>query len=213
MARAAVSQAKNLQRTDASTAAAAGSNAAGNYAAVNPFLTNELRSPEGYSQQDLTSQLSAAEGGAGGATAGLTGAAALMAARTRNSSGFGSALDAAARSRQQALAGSSEGIAANNADLKQKQQQAAASGLSAMYGTNLNAQQGDLSNQDKAIGTEVTAGQSGWLQNALAIANTAAKVGSAAFPGGLAAMGGASVPGGASAPGMSLDQYNNTPWK
>lgn len=207
MARAAASQATNLQATDASNGAVAGSNAAGNYAAVNPYLTNELKNPEGYSQQDLTSQLSAAEGGAGGTTSALTGAAALMGARTRNASGFGSALDAAAQSRQKALAGTSEGIAANNADLKQKQQQTAASGLAAMYGTNLGAQSTDLSNQDKAIGTELQAGQQGWLQNAEGIASTAAKF----LPGGIPGLGGPNVGNPSSAGQQAM--YNNTPWK
>jgi hypothetical protein len=170
MARAAASQANNLQGTDSSNAATAGTNAASSYATLNPFLQNELRSPQGFSQQDMTSQLSAAEGGTGGATSGITGQANLQAARTRNASGFGSALDAAARSRQQALAGQSEGIAANNADLKQTQQQGAAKGLEGLYGTNLGAQNNDLNNQNNAIGTELKAGQSGWLQNATAIA-------------------------------------------
>lgn len=168
--RAAQGQANNLQGTDASNGAIAGNNAASSYATLNPFLQNELRNPQGYSQQDLTSQLSAAEAGTGGATAGITGQANLQAARTRNASGFGSALDAAARSRQQAMAGQSEGIAANNADLKQKQEQSAASGLQGLFGTNLSAQNADLNNQNNAISTELKAGQSGWLQNATAIA-------------------------------------------
>jgi hypothetical protein len=170
--RAAQSQASNLQSADASTAANAGSNASSIYAGLNPFLTREMNNPQGYSQQDLTSMLGASEAGAGGATSGVTGQANLQAARTRNASGFGTALDAAARSRQQALAGSSEGIAANNAQLKQTQQQAGAAGLQGLYGQNQDSMMKALGLQDQAIGTEVQAGQSGWLQNAMNVAKT-----------------------------------------
>jgi hypothetical protein len=67
--------------------------------------------------------LGAAEGGAGGSTAGLTTEANLADARNRNSGGFSGALDDAARQKDKALAGTSEGIAGQNADLQQKQQQ------------------------------------------------------------------------------------------
>ena len=180
MARAAQSQATNLQNTDSSNAATLGGEAQGTYGALNPFLNRELNGPQGYSQADLTSQLSAAEAGAGGATSGLYGSAALQAARTRNASGFGSALDAAARSRQQAVAGQSEGIAANNADLKQKQQQSAASGLSSLYGANTDAMMKALGLQDQAIGTEAQAGTTGWLQNATGVLNAISGAGKSA---------------------------------
>jgi hypothetical protein len=180
MARAAVNQASNLQSTDSSTAAQQGAQAQGVYSTLNPFLQNELRSPQGYSQADMTSQLGAAEAGAGGATSGVTGLADLQAARTRNASGFSGALDAAARSRQQTAAGSAEQIAGNNADLKQKQQQAGASGLQGLYGTSNDAMLKALGLQDQAIGTETQAGQSGWLQNATGVLNAISGAGKSA---------------------------------
>lgn len=109
--------------------------------------------------------LAAAAGGAGGATSGITGQANLQAARTRNSGGFGSALDAAARSRQQAAAGQSEQIAGQNATLKNSQQQAAASGLQGLYGTDSGNALKALGLQGDAINAETTAGSQGWLQN------------------------------------------------
>jgi hypothetical protein len=129
MARASQQAANNLVGTDATTASNLGSSASGVSSTLSPFLQRELTDPSGFSQQDLTSQLSAAEAGAGGAVAGVTGQANLQAARTRNAGGFGTALDAAARARTQASASTSEGVAANNADLKQTQQQDADKGL------------------------------------------------------------------------------------
>jgi hypothetical protein len=172
MARAAQSQASNLQSTAAGNAANYGSTASGIQSNLLPFLTRELNSPQGYSQQDITSMLSQAEGGAGGATSGVTGQANLEAARTGNTGGFQSALDSAARSRQQAGASASEGIAANDANLKQSQQQQAAQSLQGLYGANTNALMSSLGLQSQGINDEVNAGNSGWLQQALGIANT-----------------------------------------
>lgn len=169
MARAAVGQANALQGTAGTQAAQSNGQAAGINATLNPFLTAELTHPQGFSQQDQTSMLSAAEGGAGGATSGITGQANLQAARTRNTGGFSSALDAAARSRQQAVAGQSEQIAGQNAQLKNSQQQSAAGALQGLYGTDSGNALKALGLQDQAIGTEAQAGTQGWLQNATGI--------------------------------------------
>lgn len=180
MARAAVNQATNLAGTAGTTAAQANSSAAGVNSTLNPFLTSELQHPQGFSQADTTSMLSAGQAGAGGATAGITGQANLEAARTRNAGGFGTALDAAARSRQQAAAGSSEGIAADNAKLKSTQQQDAANGLQGLYGTDSGNALKALGLQDQAIGTEADAGKAGWLQNATGILNSITGAGKSA---------------------------------
>jgi hypothetical protein len=172
MARAAQSQASNLQQTAGTDAAQSNASAAGVNANLNPFLTSELTHPQGYSQGAMTSMLSAAEGGAGGATSGLAGQANLQAARTRNSGGFSSALDAAARSRQQASAGASENIAGQNAQLQNSQQQSAAQGLQGLYGTDSGNALKALGLQDQAIGTEAQAGSQGWLQNATGLLNS-----------------------------------------
>jgi hypothetical protein len=180
MARAAVGQANNLQQTAGTNAAQNTASAAGVNSTLNPFLTSELLHPQGYSQGDQTAMLSAGQAGTGGATAGIAGQANLQAARTRNAGGFGAALDAAARSRQQASAGSSEQIAADNANLKQKQQQEAATGLQGLYGTDSSNALKALGIQDQAIGTEADAGKSGWLQNATGILNSITGAGKSA---------------------------------
>lgn len=180
MARLPQQQASNLVGTAGTTAAQSNASAAGVNSTLNPFLTSELLHPQGYSQADTTSMLSAGQAGAGGATAGITGQANLQAARTRNAGGFGVALDAAARSRQQAAAGSSGNIAADNAHLKQTQQQDAASGLQGLYGTDSGNALKALGIQDQAIGTEADAGKAGWLQNATGILNAISGAGKSA---------------------------------
>lgn len=180
MARAAQNQASNLVGTAGTTAAQSNASAAGVNSTLNPFLNSELLHPQGYSQPDQTAMLSSVMGGAGGATAGVTGQANLEAARARNSSGFSGALDAAARTRQQAVAGQSEGIAAKNADIKNTQQQSAAAGLQGLYGTDSGNVLKALGLQDQAIGTETQAGQSGWLQNATGILNAVSGAGKSA---------------------------------
>lgn len=180
MARAAQSQATNLAGTAGTDAAQASSSAAGVNSTLNPFLQSELTHPQGFTPGQTTSMLSASQGGAGGATSGLTGQANLQTARTRNAGGFGTALDAAARSRQQASATGSEGIAADNAQLQQKQQQTAAGALQGLYGTDSSNALKSLGLQNDAIGTEVGAGKSGWLQNATDILGTLSGAGKSA---------------------------------
>lgn len=168
---------------DASAAAAnaanAASTAAGQYgsnaAAVNanllPFETRQLNNPSGMSQRDIGSQLTAGLAGAGGATSGLTGAAGAEAGRTRNPMGFSAALDSAARSRDKAAAGISEGVAANNANVKLGQQSDAAKTLGGLYGTDVGGQIGAGRNVGSDIDAEVAANRTGWLQNAISIGN------------------------------------------
>lgn len=163
--RAAQNQAQNLENTDASTAAGYGSTAASLSSVLTPFLEREMNSPAGISQQDQTAMLSAAEGGAGGLAGGLETKANERAAATGNESGFGTAEDDIAREREKAAAGAGEGVAAQSAETKLKQQQEGEEGLQGLYGTDVGAQLKSLGMQDSAINTEVNAGSHGWFQN------------------------------------------------
>ena len=133
-------QALDASKTASSVGAGYGADASGVNAQLLPFLTRELNSPQGFSQQQKGAMLGAAEGGAGGSTAGLTTEANLATARNRNSGGFSGALDDAARQKDKALAGTAEGIEGKNAELQQQQQQSAASGLSNVQGMDQSAQ-------------------------------------------------------------------------
>lgn len=170
--RSAVSSAQGANNTAVNTGAQLGSEAQGIGANLTPFLTNELEHPQGYSQQDTSAMLSAGLGGAGGANSGLVGQANQRAAVSRNAGGFQSALDEAARQRSKAAAGTSEGLATENANLKQTQQQDAARGLQGMYGTDTSGMLNAMNQQHEDINSEVGAGQSGWLQNSMNIIKT-----------------------------------------
>jgi hypothetical protein len=166
------SQASNAATTAANTGTNLGSEAQGIGSNLTPFLTQEMEHPTGYSQQDTSAMLSSGLGGAGGADAGIAGMANKEAATTRNAGGFQAALDDAARQRTKAAAGASEGIAAQNAGLKQQQQQEGAEGLQKMYGTDTSGMLDAMGQQSNDINAEVNAGKSGWLQNTLGIINT-----------------------------------------
>jgi hypothetical protein len=81
-----------------------------------------------------------------------------------------------------AAAGSSEGIQAQNENLKQTQQQEGAKGLQGMYGTDTSGMLDSQGQEANDINAEVGANKTGWLQNALAIADTVTGAGKAAFP-------------------------------
>lgn len=138
-------QGLNAATTATNVGAGYGQDASNASSQLMPFLTRELNAPQGFTQQQIGAQEGAAEAGAGGATAGLNTEANLASARDRNSGGFSGALDNAARTQGKTVANASEGIAANNADLQQKQQQEAATGLG-------NEQNMDQSAQLKAMG-------------------------------------------------------------
>jgi hypothetical protein len=131
---------KDAAITAGNVGAGYGANASTVNSQLLPFLTRELNNPQGYTQQQTGAQLNAAMAGAGGATAGLNTEANLASARNRNSGGFSGALDEAARTQAKNLSATSSGIASKSADLAQNHQQAAASGLSNMYGQDTNAQ-------------------------------------------------------------------------
>lgn len=163
-------QGLNAATTASNVGAGYGASGAGINSQLLPFLTRELNNPMGYTQQQQGAMLNQAEAGAGGSTAGLTTEANLATARNRNSGGFSGALDATARQRDKALAGTSENIAANNANLQQQQQQSAVSGLSKLEGMDTDAQlkamglvPEDLNAASKAYG------QGDWLSGLNAI--------------------------------------------
>jgi hypothetical protein len=156
------SAALNAANQANSTGAGYGSQASNISAQLLPFFTRELNNPQGFTQQQTGSMIGAAEGGAGGATAGLTTEANLASARDRNSGGFSGALDEAARQKDKALAGTSEGIATKSADLAQQHQQTAASDLTNVQGMDQNAQLKAMGLEAPDINASTQAGEAGW---------------------------------------------------
>lgn len=170
--RSAVNQASNAANQASSTAAGYGAGAGTISSTLVPFESRQLTNPSGMSQQDIASQLTAGLAGAGGATSGLAGAASKDAATTRNPMGFSAALDSAARSRAKAAAGTSEGIAANNANVKLQQQNQAGDILGKMYGTDVSGQNEASAQIAPDINAQVNASNSGWLQNLMKVGST-----------------------------------------
>jgi hypothetical protein len=120
----------------------------------------------------MAAETGAALGGAGGAASGLTGQAMQRAAASRNGGGFQAALGEASREREKAAAGSSEGIQAQNENLKQTQRQEGEHGLQGLYGTDTSGMLNSQGQEANDINAEVNANNSGWLQNAMNVVKT-----------------------------------------
>lgn len=163
---------QNNARTAGSTAAGYGSQAAGIGSNIVPYEERQLQNPIGFSPTETNNMLVAGEQGAGGATSGITGQAGLQALRTRNSGALSGVLDQAARTKQQTLSQNALGVQNESARLAQQKQSQALSGLQGLYGTDVGAQLKAMGIQTGDEQAAVQAGDSGWLQNGLAIANT-----------------------------------------
>lgn len=172
----ATAQAGNAYNSANNTATNLGSEAQGINANLTPFLTQEMLHPQGIGQTGLAAETGAALAGAGGAASGLTGLADQRAAASHNAGGFSAALDNAARERDKAAAGASEGITANNEQLKQNQMEQGASGLEHQYGTDTSGMLSAMGQEAPDINAEVNAGKSGWLQNTMGLVDTGANV-------------------------------------
>jgi hypothetical protein len=164
--RAAQSQAAVAAKQAGATGADYGASASSIGSTLVPTLTRDINNPTGFSPTEKNNMLVASEQGAGGANAGITGAAGLTANRTRNSSALSSVLDQAARDKSQALSGNALSIQNKDAMLAQQKRAAALGGLQGLYGTDVGAQLKSMGIQDQDINTEIEAGKSGWLQNA-----------------------------------------------
>lgn len=165
---AAAGEAKNAYNQAVNTSNMLGGESQGIGANLTPFLTQEMLHPTGYGQQGLSAMNAAAQGGAGGATSGLTGQAEQRAAASHNAGGYQAALDAAARERTQAGAGASENIAAQNANLEQQQQQEGAAGLGGMYRTDTSGMLDAMGQQKGDIEAQLAAQAQGpaWMSTA-----------------------------------------------
>ena len=162
-----VGQAKDAYNSAVNTSGMLGADASNIGAGLTPFLTEEMLHPQGYGQQGLSAMTAAAEGGAGGATSGLTGQAMQRASASHNAGGYQAALDAASRENIKAAAGASEGIAGQNANLQQEQMQEGAKGLQGLYNTDTSGMLNAMNQEHGDIDSEMNAIKTGpqWLSN------------------------------------------------
>jgi len=140
-----------------------GSTAAGEGAALNPFLTQEMNAKHSLDPNQQNELLTNAESGAGAATGAEQGALINNATRTGNATGVTKSLDEMARDKSKAAAGASEGIAAQDVmGAKQLNQQGAA-GMQGLYGTNVGAQLGAMKQANSDVATEQATQGDNWV--------------------------------------------------
>lgn len=183
--RSATGHAQDAFNTSKSTASGAEANASQVNSALTPQLEREFQNPTGYSPDELNKMNVASEQGAGGAESSLKGEAAGQVARTRNSAGYSTALDEAARDKTRALSENSLNIQGDSAKLAQQKQQHAGDELSKIYGTDVNETLGAQGLLSGDVNAETESGKSGWFQNMTSLMDSISKMTAALKPGGI----------------------------
>ena len=163
--RSAQAQAGAAATTAKNTAGGYGTSAQGIGNFLQPTLQRDITNPVGFTPTEANNMLVAGEQGAGGATAGVAGAAGLNAMRTRNSGALSGVLDQAARTKQQQLSQNALGVQNESAKLAQAKRASALGGLQGLYGTDVGAQMKAMGIQNEDINSEIEAGKSGWVKN------------------------------------------------
>ncbi len=180
--RSAQNQAKTAYNTASATAGKYGSAGDDVSSHLIPGLEREANNPEGYTPEEMNDQLVASEQGAGGANAGITGEANLRAARTRNSAGYTTALDEAARDKTRTLSQNALNIKDASAKLGQEKQMAAQKELGSIYGTDVEANLKAQGLMPEDVNAETDAGKSGWFQNMTGLISSLSGAASAIKP-------------------------------
>jgi hypothetical protein len=112
-----------------------------------PFLTNELDNPQGFGKDALSQMLTQGGEAVSGATGAAGEAANLNASRTGNTAAVPGIIDSTARNAMRQQSNNALDVNIQDAMLKQKQQQAGATGLEGLYGA-------DISSALKSMGLE-----------------------------------------------------------
>lgn len=139
-------------------------NAAGVYGGLEPTLQTEAVHPEGYTPSEKAAIDTAAQQSAGGSTAGAIGEGRLYAARTRNAGGAKAAIGEGVKNAGRNLSDAAVNTEVQNANLKQKQQQAGISGMENLYGTELGGGEDALGLSNSALNIANQAKPSYWQQ-------------------------------------------------
>jgi hypothetical protein len=183
---------KGVEASQLNNAATAGNlsnqltaNASNVYGGLEPQLAAEAAHPSGYTPGQKASINTAAQQSAGGTTAGATGAGGLYAARTRNAGAGQAAIGASSRAAGGNLSRAAVGTQVQDANLAQKNRNAALGGLSGMYGTELSGGEGALGLSNQALsGADSSAANNAWMKLLLQEQADGAKVAAAEAGGG-----------------------------
>jgi len=165
-------QAENAGNTASTTGGNYGAAASGIGASLIPQLQREATGNVGLTPTQANNELVAGEQGAGGANAGVAGAAGLNAARTRNSGALSGVLDQASRQKGQQMSQNALGVQRQSTDLAQQNKERAQSALTGLYGTDVGAQMHAMGLEAPDINAGVNAGNSGWFQDATQLINS-----------------------------------------
>jgi len=170
--RAAQSAAKAAEANAVGVAGSEQGNAGAERAQLMPFYKQEMNAQHEFNPMQMQELLSSAGTPLAASAATTAGKAASEAARTRNTSGFSSALDQAARERNQAMG--TAGLEVGKEDIlgAKKLNQEGAAGMQGLFGTDTNAMLHAMGQESGDINAEVNAGKSGWLQNTMDVLNT-----------------------------------------
>jgi hypothetical protein len=170
--RAAQQEAKSAFRDAQGTAAEERSAADAERAQLTPFYRQEMNAQHGFNPTQTNELLDFAGATTGGEGATTEGAAASEAARTRNTSGFSSGLDEAARQRQQQMSKVGQAVGAEDVMGAKQLNQEGAAGMSGLYGTDTKGMLDAMGQQHEDINSQIDASKTGWYQNLLAGINT-----------------------------------------
>ena len=163
--RAAQSAASTAAKTATGVAGNEESQATNASAALTPFYRSEMQAQHGFNPGQTQELLNYAGAGVGGSGAAATGEAASQAARTRNTSGFSSALDQNARDRAREMGTINAGVGAQDVMGAKALNQEGAQGEAGLYGTDTSAMLGAMGQVAPDINAETNAGSQGWFQN------------------------------------------------
>ena len=137
-------------------------------AALTPFYRSEMLTKHAFDPSQTQELLNYAGSGTAGSGATALGEAQSQAARTRNTSGFSSALDQNARDRAKQMATINASVGAQDVTGAKELNQAGARGMSGLYDTDTAAMLKAMGIQTGDINAQTEAGKSGWFQNTLA---------------------------------------------
>ena len=137
-------------------------NSASLYGAIAPELTAQMTAPTGIDPVTLAKMKTSSMQQAGGTQSAATGQGALLASRTRNAGTADAAIAEGARSAGQQLSNANLKTDLANASEKDKQRQAATSGLESLYGINENEALGGLNSVAQNVNANTGAENASW---------------------------------------------------
>jgi hypothetical protein len=150
------------------------------YSTLMPMYTSMATNPQGFDKPTINNLTTAGMQSTGGSVAGAVGQGNLAAARTGNVGGYQFALDNAARTGIKTNADNALAVQNEDAQYKATQKGVGLSGMTGLYGSNLNAATGQTNAQNQSTQALTDAGKSGWFQNMTGLISAAGTAASGA---------------------------------